>query len=137
MRKALALILVLALGIVLGIVGPGMLNAQQPGFTRSVLQKVDLTGSPGKDAYVVSVEIAPASQSGKHTHPGHEFGYILDGEAVLEVAGKPPVTLKPGMSVHIDPEVVHNLRNTSATTPLRAVAFSVVEKGKPVTTPVK
>ncbi len=136
MRKALALILALALGIVLGILGPRVLNAQQQGIKRSVLQKVDLTGSPGKDAYVVSVEIAPGSESGKHTHPGHEFAYILDGEGVLEVAGNPPVALKPGMSVHIDPEAVHNARNTSATAPLRVLAFSVVEKGKPLTTPV-
>jgi quercetin dioxygenase-like cupin family protein len=67
------------------------------------LLKVDLTGSGGKEASIFLVEIDPGGAGGKHYYPGDAFGYILEGSMTLEIAGKLPVTLKPGESGHVPP----------------------------------
>jgi quercetin dioxygenase-like cupin family protein len=87
------------------------------------------------DGYVVEVEIAPGGESGRHYHPGHEFGYPLSGEATLEIDGKPPVILKPGTANHIEPGVIHNARNNSTTVPFKTLVVYVIEQGKPATIP--
>ena len=134
MRKAIPMVLIIALGIMVG--GSGTkLNARQASIKRSVLLKTEMAGVQGMDGYIVDVEIAPGAQSGRHYHPGHEFGYVLDGEGVLELDGSPPVPLKKGVSTHIDPKVVHNGKNTG-TTPLKLVVFYVLERGQPIAIPV-
>ena len=50
------------------------------------------------------VEIAPGGAERNHVHPGNAFAYILEGSMTLEVAGKPPVTRKPGDSGHVPPK---------------------------------
>ena len=81
------------------------------------------------------MELAPGAESGRITHPGQEFFYIISGEATFEVDGKPSQTLKPGMGIHVEPGVVHSARNPSKTEPFKYVAFFVIERGKPVTIP--
>lgn len=138
MRRMLALMLVLAVGLALGALGPQALHAQQQPITRVMLVKSEtLKAIPGMDGYVMDVTIAPGAQSGRHVHPGHEFSYVLDGEGILEVEGQPAVTLKKGVGFHIDPMVVHNGINTSMTAPLHVAVVYVVETGKPIATPVK
>lgn len=137
MRKPLALILGLAVGVALGTLGAQALGAQQP-IERTVLVKSEsLKGIPGMDGYVMEVTIAPGAQSGRHVHPGHEFSYVLDGEGMLEVDGRPPLALKKGVTFHNEPMVVHNGINSSMTTPLHVLVFYVLETGKPIATPVK
>ena len=41
------------------------------------------------------VDIAPGVAFGKHSHPGEEIVYVIEGALVYELEGKPPVTLKP------------------------------------------
>src|SRR5947207_9328190 len=43
-------------------------------------------------------ELAPSVNIGRHTHPGLESGYVMDGEFTLLVEGKPPLALKAGDS---------------------------------------
>ncbi len=137
MRKTLALMLVLAVGIVLGVVGTQALHAQQSPIKRAVLVKSQaLKGIQGMDGYVMDVTIAPGAQSGRHVHPGHEFSYVLDGEGILEVEGRPSLPLKNGVGFHVDPMVVHNGVNSSKTAPLHVAVFYVLETGKPIATPV-
>ena len=48
-----------------------------------VLLKVEnLTGCPSMDGYITVIEIPQGLTTGMHTHPGHEFGYWLEGEGV-------------------------------------------------------
>ncbi len=68
----------------------------------------------------------------KELPPGHHFEYARSGEAILEVEGKPPQTVKPGMGLHTDPGVVHNARNPSKTEPYKYVIVYVLEPGKPM-----
>jgi quercetin dioxygenase-like cupin family protein len=115
-----------------GIQTPG---AQQPGFKRTPLQKQELTAH-GREAVQVIAEFAPGVAAGKHTHPGEELGYVLEGSLQLEIQGKPPVTLKAGDSFFVPAGVVHDGKNVGKG-PLKVLATYIVEKGKPVASPVK
>jgi quercetin dioxygenase-like cupin family protein len=111
------------------------LHAQQPGFTRVELQRHDLS-APGHEAVVARVEFAPGGAVGKHTHPGEENGYVLEGAVQVEVEGKPPVTVKAGEVFFVPAGTVHAARNTAAG-PSKVLATYFVEKGKPLATLVK
>ena len=111
------------------------LHAQQPGFTRVELQRHDLS-APGHEAVVARVEFAPGGAVGKHTHPGEENGYVLDGVVQLEVDGKPPVTVKAGEVFFVPAGTIHAAKNV-ATGQSNVLATYFVEKGKPLATPVK
>jgi quercetin dioxygenase-like cupin family protein len=111
------------------------LNAQQTGFKRTVVQQGDLS-APGREVVQAVAEIQPGGQSGKHTHPGEEVAYILEGTVVIEMDGKPAVSKTAGEGILIPAGTVHNAKNTGQTV-AKVLATYIVEKGKPVTTPVK
>ena len=73
---------------------------------------------------------------GPHTHPGEEIGYVLEGTFLVEQNGKAAVTLNAGGSFLIPAGTVHNATNTG-TAAARVLANYIVEKGKPLATPVK
>jgi quercetin dioxygenase-like cupin family protein len=133
MRKKLLFGLVLPL--LLAVVA---IQAQAPppsAIKRNVRVKADMPDMGPMEGYVVEVEIAPGGESGRHYHPGHEYGYPISGEATLEIDGKPPVILKPGTAGHIEPGVIHNAKNNSTTVPFKTLAIYIIEKGKPVAIP--
>ena len=136
-RTVVMLTIALVVGIAMGMIGNQFLMAQQRPVQRTVLLKTDLAGIEGKESVVLMVEAAPGAVSGKHYHPGHELAYILEGSMILEVEGKPPVTLKAGDTFHIPPQAVHGGKNASTTAPLKVLAFGLFEKGQPDTTPVQ
>jgi len=90
---------------------------------------------PGREAVQAVATIQAGAESGRHTHPGEEFGYVLDGTITVEVQGKTAVTKKAGEGFIIPPGVVHNAKNASAAS-ARVLATYIIEKGKPVATPV-
>lgn len=112
----------------------GVASAQQPTFKRTELQRGDLS-TPGREAITAVVDFPVGTASGKHTHFGEEIGYILEGTVTVEVEGKPPVVLKPGGVFLIPAGTVHNARNTDAGAS-KLLANFIVEKGKPLGTPV-
>jgi quercetin dioxygenase-like cupin family protein len=110
------------------------LGAQQTGFKRTVLQQSKLS-APGREAVTAVAEFQPGGTVGRHTHPGEEIGYVLEGSIVLEQEGKAPVTLTAGQTFFIPNGQVHNATN-KGTSIARVLANYVVESGKPVATPV-
>jgi quercetin dioxygenase-like cupin family protein len=110
-------------------------SAQQPTVTRKVLLQQDLN-IPGYSAALVSVEVPVGGREGKHTHPGTLMVYVQEGTFTLEYEGKPTKTYKPGESFSVEPGKIHEGINTGST-PVRAIATFVVEKGKPLTTQVQ
>ena len=128
MRAATVTVAALALA---GIVGVG---AQAPGFKRTVLQQGDLS-VPGREAVTAVAEFQPGASPGRHTHPGEEIGYVLEGKVVLEQEGKPAATLNAGQTFLIPAGTIHNATNTGSGT-ARILATYIVEKGKPLTTPI-
>lgn len=92
--------------------------------------------APGHQAVVVRGEIDPGASAPRHTHPGDEISYVLEGEAELLIDGEPARVVKAGEAFVIPAGTVHGARNSGAT-PLRFVGVYVVEKGKPLATPAK
>jgi len=111
----------------------GILFAQNPGLTRTIVGKADVS-VPGREAVVARVEVAPGAKAGRHTHPGDEISYVLEGEATLLVDGQPARTVKAGESFVIPAGVVHDAHN-NGTAAIKLVGVYVVEKGKPLASP--
>ncbi len=107
--------------------------AQQAGVSRTDLQRHDLS-VPGREVIQALVELAPGVVAPKHTHPGEEIIYVVEGLLEYEVEGKPPVTLKAGDVLFIPYGVVHSAKNVG-TTKAAELATYVVEKGKPLLVP--
>ena len=84
---------------------------------------------------MVIAEMEPGNCSGWYTHPGLESASFLEGEVLMKFAGKPDVVVKAGEAVLIPPGFVHNDYNVSGK-PYRALAHYIVEKGKPLASPV-
>ena len=61
-----------------------------------------------QDLSVAGREVVQAVAAGKHTHPGEEIGYVMEGSLVFMIEGKPPV---------------------------KVVSTYVVETGKPLASP--
>ena len=120
--------------IVTGALGVHLLSAQQTALKRTILQKQDLS-VPGREAVMAVAELPPDAVAARHIHPGEEMGYVLEGVAVMEVDGKPPVTLKAGDVFFIEAGTPHSARN-SGTTTVKVLSLYIVEKGKPLATPV-
>jgi quercetin dioxygenase-like cupin family protein len=85
-------------------------RAQQPGIKRTDLQRHDLS-VPGREVVQVRVELAPGVSFPKHTHPGEEIIYVLEGTWEYTVEGKPPVTLKAGDVLFIPAGTIHPARH--------------------------
>ena len=111
------------------------LHAQQTGFKRTVVQQGDLS-APGREVVQAIAELQPGGQSGRHTHPGEEVAYILEGTVELEMQGKPAVSKKAGDAFLIPAGTVHNAKNTGKTV-AKVLGTYIVEKGKPLATPVQ
>jgi quercetin dioxygenase-like cupin family protein len=126
--------LAIALVVLTGVIGAGTVGAQQSGFKRTVLQQGDLSMA-GHESVTAVAEFQPGGTVGRHTHPGEEVGYILEGTIVLEQEGKPSVTLGPGKTFFIPAGTVHNATNRG-TAPARVLANYIVEKGKPLATAI-
>jgi quercetin dioxygenase-like cupin family protein len=107
----------------------------QTGIKRTDLQRHDL-GTTGREAIQVRVDFGPGAAFGKHTHPGEEIIYVLEGSLEYEIEGKPPVTLKAGDVFFVPAGTIHAARNVG-TRNAAELATYVVEKGKPVLTLVK
>jgi len=107
----------------------------QTGIKRTDLQRHDL-GTTGREAIQVRVDFDPGAAFGKHTHPGEEIIYVLEGSLEYVIEGKPPVTLKAGDVFFVPTGTIHAARNVSGGTAAELATY-IVEKGKPVLTLVK
>ncbi|MBS0567118.1 MAG: cupin domain-containing protein [Proteobacteria bacterium] len=116
-------------------VAPALRADEVPKIQRQILLKDDLS-IPGHEGVMVRVEIPPGAAEGYHTHPADVYAFLLEGEVVQELAGKPTVTLKAGDVFHVPANTVHQATNKGSVPAKIAVVF-VAEKGKPLTTPVK
>jgi len=124
---------VLSAGICVSSIVSDLAIAQTPApaIKRTILQKTDVGGN--QEAILGLAEVAPGGSTGKHTHPGVEFGYALEGATTLYIEGMPPIALTPGASYMIPAGKVHEAKNTG-TVPAKVLATYVVEKGKPLAT---
>ena len=110
----------------------GAAFAQQAAIKRTPLQKAEF---PDGFVSVSGIAEVPAGAfAGRHTHPGVELSYVLEGEIDLIVEGKPDQHLKPGDSYQMAPGVAHDVKVTGDK-PLKLLSVYVVDKTKPLASP--
>ena len=110
-------------------------RAQQVGSKRIDLQRHDLS-IEGREVVQAIVELDPGVTSARHTHPGEEIVYVLEGAPLeYQVEGRPPVTLKPGDVLFIPAGAIHAARNVGSRKGAELATY-IVEKGKPLLTVV-
>jgi quercetin dioxygenase-like cupin family protein len=122
----------LVAGLILGTVT--LAFAQAPAFKRTVLQTTELSVA-GREAVTAKAELPGGVSSGRHTHPGEEIGYVVEGTVTIEREGQSK-TMKAGEAFAIPAGQIHNAVN-AGTSQVTIVSTYIVEKGKPLATPVK
>jgi quercetin dioxygenase-like cupin family protein/quinol monooxygenase YgiN len=103
---------------------------QQAGIKRTELQRHDL-GIPGREAVQVRIDFDAGAAFPKHTHPGEEIIYVIEGTLEYQVAGQATVTLKAGGVLFIPAGTIHSARNVGSNRAAELGTY-IVEKGKPL-----
>jgi quercetin dioxygenase-like cupin family protein len=123
----------------------GVAHAQQPAPTSPPLQPspvkrtpIGKTEVPGSNYEVITamVELAPGFKAGRHSHPGTVQAQVLEGEFMLALDGQPEKIFTAGQSLEVPNGAIHN-EGAVGTVPAKLIAVYVVEKGKPLVSPVK
>jgi quercetin dioxygenase-like cupin family protein len=103
------------------------------GVGRKILSQID-GPMPGYTTLLVEATIEPGVAVGRHTHPGVESGYVLEGGFELPIQGQETRNMKPGDAFQIPPETPHaGGKPGSART--RILITYVVQKDKPLASP--
>ena len=109
-------------------------QAQQAGTKRTDLQRHDLS-APGREVIQVRVDFDPGFVAPKHTHPGEEIIYVIEGSLEYEIDGK-LAKVKAGDVLFVPAGAIHTAKNVGSSNGAELATY-VVEKGKPLITLVK
>lgn len=122
--------------VVLACTNPVPAQQSQPGaahqaqnIKRTPLQRFEVPGT-AYETVIGLAEIAPFVSIGRHTHPGPESGYVIQGGFELLVDGEPPRMLKAGDSYKVAAGTIHDAKTGAEGA--KVIATYVVEKGKPL-----
>ena len=96
----------------------------------------ELTGIPGKEGSMLTVEYPPGASSPIHRHNAHVFVYVLEGAVIMQVKGGAEVRLTQGQTFYESPNDIHVVsKNASTTEPAKFIVFSVKDIGAPILVP--
>jgi quercetin dioxygenase-like cupin family protein len=115
--------------------GPARLPADSDptaGVTRTLLQEHP-SPADGWEAVQTLVQIPRHKESGWHSHPGIEVGYIIRGDVLMEFDDRPPLRLRSGDPFFIPDGAIHNARNVGTVTTMMLSTY-VVDATKPLVT---
>ena len=104
-------------------------TGQTQNIKRTPLQRFDVPGTVYETVIGIA-EIAPNVSIGRHTHPGPESGYVIEGGLELLIEGEPPRLLKAGESYKVPPRTIHDAK--TGPDGAKVIATYVVEKGQPL-----
>jgi quercetin dioxygenase-like cupin family protein len=111
----------------------GAAPSAAPGVKRTILSQLD-GPMPGYVTINMQVEIDAGVTVPRHTHPGIESSYVLEGGFELPIQGQPTRMLKAGDGFQIPPETPHAGGKPGDKKSKIQITY-VVEKGKPLVTP--
>src|SRR5258705_7591382 len=93
---------------VVAFAGAGVAIAQQTGIKRTPLQKLDFPA--GYNTVTAIAEVPAGGGAGRHTHPGAETGYALEGELELLIDRQPPMKIKARRSSQIPEGAIYDAK---------------------------
>ena len=126
---AAALVLVPAISFAQGT--PAATPAAPSPLKRTILLTQKMVTQPTREETTAFVELAVGGSAPLHLHTGEEIGYVVEGEAVVEMQGAEPKVLKAGDAYFVPPNTPHLVRNTGKTV-WKAVSIYLIETGKPL-----
>jgi quercetin dioxygenase-like cupin family protein len=101
---------------------------------RTVLQRIEVPDSNYEVILGLAEVPADTASIGRHRHDGVETGYVIEGGAVMSVDGQATVSMKAGETYRIESGLAHDVATGSL--PAKVIAVYVVEKGRPLATPL-
>jgi quercetin dioxygenase-like cupin family protein len=131
----IARVVAMAALILGGAVGADTPGEKQPGSKRTLLQQHDLS-VPGRELVQVRVDFDPGYVAPRHTHPGEEIIYVLEGTLEYTIGAEPPRRVKRGDVLFVPAGVVHTAKNVGRDNGAELATY-IVEKGKPLVVLIK
>ena len=124
------------------LVASGLMNsaAHAEGVQLGGVRRVDLLqrdlSVAGREVLQVLVKFSPGIVAPRHSHPGEEIVYVVEGALEYQLDGQPPVTVKAGESLFIPSGTAHAVKNVGSGDAAELATY-IVEKGKPLVTLTK
>jgi quercetin dioxygenase-like cupin family protein len=103
------------------------------GVTRKILSQTD-GPAPGYETLLVEATIEAGVVVGRHTHPGIESAYVLEGGFELPIQGQATRTIKAGDAFQVPPDTPHAGGKAGTAKSIILITY-VVQKGKPLASP--
>jgi quercetin dioxygenase-like cupin family protein len=100
---------------------------------RTELKRGDLTGTD-KEIIISVLEVPPGSSIDRHTHPGEEAVYVLEGATLQFPDGKEVVRPAGQAGINVR-DIPHAGYKVVGDKTLKLLTVHIVDKGKPVTVP--
>jgi quercetin dioxygenase-like cupin family protein len=108
----------------------------KPQPRREILNRYDQSEVAGKEIVIGTAAIPAGAAIGYHTHPGDEVGFVLKGTLTLKTRGQPDRVLHAGDSFFNVRGAIHSVAAESNGEGGTAASTWIVDKGKPLATPV-
>ena len=118
------------LATIAGIVALQLASAQQQAIQRTDIMRDDLS-VPGREVIQVLVDFAPGASFPRHSHPGEEVAYVIEGKFEYRLNGRPAVILEAGDALFIPAGTVHAVTNLGEGTGSELATY-IVAKGEPL-----
>jgi quercetin dioxygenase-like cupin family protein len=84
-----------------------------------------------REVIQVRVDFDAGVTSPKHSHPGVEVAYVIEGTFEYQLEGRAPITLKAGDSLYIPAGTVHLAKNVGSGKASELATY-IVKKGTPL-----
>ncbi|WP_018260707.1 cupin domain-containing protein [Methylobacterium sp. WSM2598] len=107
--------------------------AATPGLKRKLLKQTE-GPMPGYVTLLMEVEIDAGTTVARHTHPGIESSYVLDGEIEVPIQGQETKTYKVGEGFQVPPNTPHAGSKVGPKSVRLGITY-IVEKDKPLASP--
>jgi len=102
-----------------------------PKAKSTLLLEQKLEGLPGYKVQVVIVDGPPGWVGSKHYHPGHLFGYVIEGTYQVNFEGMASRTIPAGEVFYENPNSVMRSKNASSTEGSKQIVFQVLPEDQP------
>jgi quercetin dioxygenase-like cupin family protein len=103
------------------------------GVTRQILSRTD-GPTAGYETIIMDVKIDKGTGVARHTHPGVESTYVMEGSIEVPIQGQETKLHKAGGVFQVPAETPH-AGGKPATENVHLMINYIVEKGKPLATP--
>jgi len=134
MKNKMTIAALVLVGFLAGITTQTLYSAERPGRVKPKVLMMQELKELGKRGMVIELNVDPGAGSPAHKHPGHVFGYVVEGEFEVQVDDGETKLHNPGEVFYEPDGAVHTVgRNPSPTDPAKIVVFMLVDPDLPVT----